>query len=312
MKSFNRSIYSAIFILLLSLNLIGVPLNLNVHDAPGKRYKEIKIDPSYEHTKWGIEPSDILYKFAAYTTSFDSDDDNNGDGVSDIWGIPEWVAYEVKRKTKEIEKYNRPKWMTDDELHKKGIAPNDDTYAVSGTKQLKEVSGSYRYVRGHMCPKDAADRISMEAGHNTHTVLNAVPQLQWQNNGIWKSLESKVTDWADKYERVWVVCGPIFFGKTPAVWLGQGDEVRAAVPDAIYKIIIRETNSGIESLAFVIPNVIPKDKKDYSEYLTSISRVENLTGLKFLTQLDHEQQISEKAKHSKMSLSEKKKVVSIW
>lgn len=102
-----------------------------------------------------------------------------------------------------------------------------------------------------MCPKNAADRMGLSAGWNTHTVLNAVPQLQWQNNGIWKQLENEVTDWADKYDSVWVICGPVFFDKTPAVWLGQKNEVKAAVPDALYKIIIRksdESDSGIETL----------------------------------------------------------------
>ncbi|MCB2221575.1 MAG: DNA/RNA non-specific endonuclease [Bacteroidetes bacterium] len=122
---------------------------------------------------------------------------------------------------------------------------------MSGTSDLKEVKTNYRYVRGHMCPKNAADRMGLSAGWNTHTVLNAVPQLQWQNNGIWKQLENEVTDWADKYDSVWVICGPVFFDKTPAVWLGQKNEVKAAVPDALYKIIIRksdESDSGIETL----------------------------------------------------------------
>jgi len=200
--------------------------------------------------------------------------------------------------------------MTDDNLHKKGIAPDDNTYAVSGTRKLKEVKGDYRYVRGHMCPKDAADRISMEAGYNTHTVLNAVPQLQWQNNGIWKTLEEKVTDWADKYGNVWVICGPVFFGESPAVWLGQEGEVKAAVPDALYKIVIRETNGNIETLAFIFPNVIPKEKKDISKYLTSINRIESLTDLHFLTKVDNP--VEEKQKHEGLNNAEKEQVVSKW
>ncbi len=48
-------------------------------------------------------------------------------------------------------------------------------------------------------------------------MLNACPQLQWQNNGIWKKLEELCLDWADKYNAVWVICGPIFFGREPAM-----------------------------------------------------------------------------------------------
>lgn len=168
------------------LALLVLTINSFAQETPpGKGYKPIVLDASYNHTKWGIEPADKLYQFAAFTTSFDSDDDNDGNGKADIWGIPEWVAFEVKKEADDGPgKYNRPKWATDDALHKAGQAPNDATYAVSGTRSLKEVKTDYRYVRGHMCPKASADRISKEAGSNTHTVLNAVPQLQWQNNGI--------------------------------------------------------------------------------------------------------------------------------
>ena len=276
--------------------------------VPGARYKPIVMDGSYEHTKWGISPSDLIYEFAAYTTSFDSDDD----GI--LWGVPEWVAYEIKKKEKSIEKYSRPKWMTDDKLNAVDKVPNDATYAVSGTKNIKEVSGSYRYVRGHMCPKAAADRISSAAGYNTHTILNAVPQLQWQNNGIWKSLETRILEWADEYNRVWVICGPVFFGGNPSVWLGQDGEVKAAVADAFYKIVIRETtgSSGIETLSFVIPNVIPLKKRDYSEYLTNIGRIEELTGLTFLTELKVSDQKQIKVKHAGLSLSDKKNAIHKW
>jgi DNA/RNA endonuclease G (NUC1) len=255
----------------------------------GPGYKTIILDSTYQHTKWGVEPSDMIYKFAAYTTSFDSNDDNDGDGVGESWGIPEWVAYEVKKKTGQgAPSYNRPKWMTDTAMYSAGIVPKDETYHVLGTNSLKEVKNDYRYVRGHMCPKEAADRMGLNAGWNTHTVLNAVPQLQWQNNGIWKKLENKVTEWADELGSVWVVCGPVFFNKTPAVWLGQKDEVRAAVPDALYKIIIREsTNSstGVETLAFLIPNVLPKEEDELPKFLTSTRRLQELTGLTFLTEL---------------------------
>ncbi|RLD60969.1 MAG: hypothetical protein DRI95_14755, partial [Bacteroidetes bacterium] len=73
--------------------------NIQAQQAPSTRYKDINIDSTYEHTKWGIGPNDLIYNFAAYTTSFDSDDDNNNDGVGDLWGIPEWVAYEIKKDT---------------------------------------------------------------------------------------------------------------------------------------------------------------------------------------------------------------------
>lgn len=251
-------------------------------------YKPIVLDPSYEHNKWETLPQDHLFKFAAYTTSFDGADDNNGDDTSDKWGIPEWVSFEIKKVTTEHNLATRPKWMTDELLYQKGIAPNDKTYAVSGTKKLKEVKTDYRFVRGHMCPKDTAERISEDAAYNTHTILNACPQLQWQNNGIWKNLEKLCNDWADKYDRIWVICGPIFFSKSPAMWLGQDGEIKAAIPDALYKIVIKENDDSVDTLAFIIPNILPKSEKNLADHLTSIDRIQSLTGLDFLTILDDE------------------------
>jgi len=301
-----------VLFILCCLLQISYVVNAQIVSPP---YKNIMIDSTYEHTKWGISPSDSLYHFAAYTTSFDSDDDDNNDGTPDKWGIPEWVAYEVKKHEGPDPTSSRPSsWLTDKDLNMIGVAPNDATYHVRGTQDMKEVSGNSRYVRGHMCPKDAAERVSSDAAFNTHTVLNAVPQLQWQNNEVWKYLEEDITEWADKYERIWVICGPVFFNKTPAVWLGQNEEVKAAVPDALFKILIREaTNStGVETLTFLIPNVNPNDKDLYAEFLVSIDRIEEVTGLTFLTEMEISIQIEEKAKNKDLTMSQKLIVVEGW
>jgi hypothetical protein len=252
--------------------------------------RPIVLDPAYEHTKWGIEPENLIYRFAAFTTSFDGLDDNDRDEDADAWRIPEWVAYEVKALVEEHTLEDRPGWVTHDFLHRLGIAPDDDTYHVTGVNSMRVVKTDYRFVRGHMCPKNVAERISEDAAYNTHTLLNAVPQLQWTNNGIWRSLEEDIEDWADRYGRVWVVCGPVFFGKSPALWLGQDDEEQAAVPDALFKIVIREEDPGIKALAFLIPNILPKSEDDYWDFLTIIDQIEELTGIDFLTALPETEQ----------------------
>jgi len=244
------------------------------------------LDPAYDHDKWGTQPRDQIFQFAAYTSSFDGADDNDLDDDPDKWGIPEWVAFEIKKVNTEYSLPNRPEWMTDKTLFDNGIAPDDETYKIPGANKVKEISPSYRFVRGHMCPKDTAERISVDAAYNTHTIMNAVPQLQWQNNGIWKKLEALCVDWAEKYEQVWVITGPIFFGKSPALWLGQDGEKKAAIPDALFKIVIRENANQVETIAFIIPNIVPKTEKNLNDFLASIDRVEELSGLDFLTVLE--------------------------
>lgn len=73
---------------------------------------------------------------------------------------------------------------------------------------------------------------------------------------------------------------------------------KVAIPDALFKIVIREVGGTdkVETLAFIIPNILPKDERDPNKYLTSIARVEILTGLKFLTALPDSVQESVKGK----------------
>lgn len=273
--------------------LLTSPLFLFAGPAP------ILLDYSYEHDRWITLPRDIQLDFAAYTVSFDSEDDNNGDGTPDIWGIPEWVSFEIKELITDHPLSSRPKWMTDTNLFAMGIAPNDESYSVQGTNNMREVKTDYRFVRGHMCPKDTAERISRDAAYNTHILINAVPQLQWQNNGVWKEIEQLSTEWADKYKRIWVICGPVFFNRTPAVWLGQNDEMKVAVPDALFKIVIREDDMDIvKTISFLIPNIVPKEKKNLNEFITTVDRIEELTDLDFLTALGGEQANAEKRKGS--------------
>lgn len=259
---------------------------LIINSATADGYKEIDLVPSYEHTLWGIKPVDLEFKFAAFTTSFDGPDDNNGNGKSDKWNIPEWVAYEIKGGQTKHPASKPSKWLTKKALHQNEVAPNNASYVYSGaTKMPFEKNNTKRFSRGHLCMASIARRISSDAGYNTYTVLNAVPQLQWQNNGIWKKLENDTIKWADRFDRVWIITGPAFFNKDPAQWLGQEGEVKVAIPDRLYKIVIRKDGDKAKAIAFLIPNILQESEKNYWDFQTTIDEVERVTGLKFLTEL---------------------------
>ena len=250
-----------------------------VPSAVGASLKPIVLDPTYQHDRFGTMPQDTVRKFRAYTTSFDGADDNDGNDTPDKWAIPEWVAYELRKKPAGLATApGRPsKWMTDNELHADEIAPNDASYRGSG------------YSRGHMCMKSHAWRLGAAADWNTHTVLNACPQKQCMNAGVWLGLENKTADWADEFGTVWIVAGPVFYGETPSKWIGDEGEVRAAVPDAFFKIIAK--NSGESGKPDVLAFLIPMEgvtgycspNHDPQPYPTSVDVIEALTGLDFFT-----------------------------
>ena len=265
--------------------------------------KPVRPPPAgYEHTKFAPE-ADILKVFHGFAVSFDSKDDDNGEPGADLLRLPHWVAQELRRWEPPADDQandkawcldtlkSRPTWFTDADLFASGVAPNDDSYRNSG------------FDRGHMAMKLLVERLGQDAAFNTHTVLNAIPQRPKFNQGIWQNLEYLTGAWAQTYGTVWVIQGPVFYqGKTRA-WIGDEGERKIAVPDAAFKIVIRdkteEEKNGVggqdretpEVLAFLYPQLGPGyfgPSKDYrhARFLTTIDEIEELTGLDFKPSAD--------------------------
>ena len=235
------------------------------------------------HTKYAPIPVDISRDFAAFSVSFDSKDDDDGDGKPDLRRIPEWVAQEIQRFEGEcINTRKRPsRWATDKALYASGVAPNDASYTGSG------------FDRGHMAAKLLAARVSREADRETHIVLNAVPQFRRFNQQIWRDLENHTGAWAQSYGKIWVIQGPVFYAETKpenARWIGDTEkgERRVAVPDALFKVVVRDGDAPgkIELLAFLYPQLGPRyyskrTEFEHERFLTSLAEIEDLTDLSF-------------------------------
>ena len=86
------------------------------------------------------------------------------------------------------------------------------------------------------------------------------------------------------------------------------------MPDALYKIIIQEFDdhgdTGVQTLAFLIPNVLPREEDELPEFLTNIRRLQELTGLSFLTELPDAAREFELDRNS--NLSDREAVVNAW
>ena len=277
--------------LLLTLILLHVPVG-----AAGKS-KPVCSPPEdsavgYEHAKFAPE-ADIRRKFQGFEVSFDSKDDDGNLGTN-LLRVPHWVAQEIRRWEPAAGDRdnddawcldtlkNRPKWFTDADLFVSGVAPNDDSYRSSG------------FDRGHMAMKLLVERLGQDAAYCTHTVLNAIPQRPRFNQRIWKDLESLTGAWAQTYDKIWVIQGPVFYPGKALAWIGDEGERRVAVPDAAFKIVIREMTGeegtqapeGPEVLAFLYPQLGPGyfgPSKDYrhERFLTTVDEIEELTGLDF-------------------------------
>ncbi|WP_215426428.1 DNA/RNA non-specific endonuclease [Agarivorans albus] len=243
-------------------------------------------DP-YSHDKWVTQPQDTIKEFIAFTASMDSKDDNNDLPGDDVTGTPEWVAYEIREYLGEcIPTKGGHSWKAEKKFEDNGIAPKDNSYAYSN--KFRSANPDW-YVRGHLQMKLIAERISNEAAAQTFTFLNAVPQRKKFNSGIWLDLEYITSAWAQEYGKLWVITGPIYIDGMPSGYIGEGEEFKVAIPDALFKIVVRESNlENPDVLAFIYPQLgagYYSKNYDHSRYLTSIAEIEEITGLSFLNSI---------------------------
>jgi endonuclease G len=133
--------------------------------------------------------------------------------------------------------------------------------------------------RGHMCPA-GDNKWSDRAMDECHLLSNICPQYGKLNGGAWKYLEEDCRDWAEAYNCIYIVCGPIFYGKTHGTTIGED---KIAVPDAFFKVILRLGNKP-QALGFIYPN--RKCSGGKSKYVMSVDKVEEIVGMDFFSSLD--------------------------
>lgn len=260
-------------ILIIAFLLVS-PLPATDAELVNERYKTINPRPDYEHTKYSPTCSGYEKEFGAYVSCFDS---LANDGVA--WRIPLFVSYHMKKYPGRLPKGpKRPSpWLTVSKLVSSGEMSSDDSYKYS--RSFRRQNKNW-FVRGHLAMKQHAWRLGEEADWNTHTMLNAVPQRDDFNRGVWLDLENHTADMADKDDEVWIIAGPVFWSGQPTAWIGEASkgEALVAVPDALFKIVLTSN----ETTAYLFPQISPDySSKSYGDFETTVDRLETLTGLDF-------------------------------
>ena len=263
----------------------------------------------HDHQRVAPAARGLSDQFTAFSAVFDDADDDDGDGQPDLRLNPEYVVYELRglapgRNGNFDEppvSIQRPgKWYAS-----RGLVP-----LVEGIPDVtnRRLDDSYSgdgiiWNRGHLAMSDHAQRISPEAGCNTHVFWNASPQAADLNQGPWLHLENYSAAASNKYRSIWVIAGPIFDPATPKLTIGDPGELKVEIPDAFFKILIHESPSGIDTLAFVFeqPNALGADGKpvptqtwvncnrasqaghvyDHRPNLVTIREIERRTALQF-------------------------------
>ena len=273
---------------------------------------QVQVAPTHDHDRYAPNEREKTKKFAAYISSFDGNDDDDGNGDPDLLAVPQWVSYELQGL--------RPKADGSFEEPDISIQRPNDWYRAPGLAFLwtdrpgvrrSRLDNSYDGIgrvwnRGHLAMADHAQRISWQASCNTHFFWNAVPQAADMNQGPWRHLEDYTAAAANKFGRLWIIAGPVFEANEPVRHIGEASkgEVPVAVPHGMFKVVVREVgDTEVAALAFLFtqhyeqgPNDQPRPSEtwvncsgargqghiyDHRPRRRSVAEIEALTGLRF-------------------------------
>lgn len=178
---------------------------------------------------------------------------------------PEWVAWELTKEETRGSAERSNEFSPDPDI--KGVKVETYDYSHSG------------YDRGHMAP--AGDmKWSEDAMLESFYMSNICPQDHNLNKGDWNDLEIKTREWARKYGKAYIACGPIYLeGKT----IKRIGKRQVAVPHAFFKAILVYKKEKPLAMGFYFEN--KAGHKDLEDYLISIDELEQLTHLDFFSAL---------------------------
>ena len=175
----------------------------------------------------------------------------------------EWTAHVLRASDITNNDYKRPYFEVDDKVKTK--AAHWRNYKKSG------------YDKGHLVP--AGDRKSTKAAHDeTFLTSNISPQEHAFNAGIWNTLEQKTRYYAKRYDEIYVITGSVLKDNLKSI--GSED---VSVPEQYYKILYRNDSDGGKMVAFLMPH--EKTNKSIYDFITSVDKIEELTGTDFFYQL---------------------------
>ncbi|QSX37170.1 DNA/RNA non-specific endonuclease [Shewanella sedimentimangrovi] len=176
--------------------------------------------------------------------------------------VADWVAYHITAASVNAFFERSNSFTTDKELPEAYRSLSSD-YSSTG------------YDRGHLAPSGTMD-FTEESMKQSFLMSNMSPQLPGFNRGGWKALEEKVREWANTYEELYVVSGPIWDGNE--TYVGNG----VYIPNAFYKVILDPYYN--DAIAFIVPHR-SVSSSELPQFITTVDEVERLTQLDFFSQL---------------------------
>ena len=176
------------------------------------------------------------------------------------WNMPNWVAWELNKSETKGKNGRINEFSVDPELPKANqVEPYD--YSGSG------------YDRGHMCPA-GDNQFDAQAMNESFYMSNICPQDHELNKGKWNDLEIACRRWANRYDQVFIVCGPII-DKRNGKTIGKDHEIM--VPEKFFKVILITSTQPARAIGYIFEN--NASERPYKTY--SVDEIEKITGMDF-------------------------------
>ncbi len=152
---------------------------------------------------------------------------------------------------------------------------------------LANYSGS-GFSRGHLCP--SADRLcSREQNSQTFYLSNMQPQWQSHNGGLWARLETKVRNWADQCDTLYIVKAATIRADQIYEERCHGDtDASLPVPKYFYMALLAYNKDADEyhALGLWTQHLSTNDSNtNYGDYAKTIDWLEAETGIDFFCNL---------------------------
>lgn len=175
----------------------------------------------------------------------------------------DWVAYELTKEEVAMKQDRCDCFKSDKKVITKSASKSD--YRSTG------------FDLGHLSPA-ADNNLSKKANKESFRMSNISPHLPGFNRGVWKQLEEWVREQATLYGSVYVITGPVFVNN-----LGNIGENKVTIPGYFYKVLLRQDNQKMLSIAFLVPHLGCSD--DIREYIVPVNSIETITGIDFFPHL---------------------------
>ena len=129
---------------------------------------------THEHGRYASAEREIVKQFGAYLSSFDGNDDDDGDGEADLLAVPHWVSYELNGVEASADvRYREPpvsieesrRWYRTPEFE--FLWTDRDGGTVAGL-DASYLGAGHVWNRGHLAMSDHVQRMGWKEACNTY------------------------------------------------------------------------------------------------------------------------------------------------